>query len=272
MNDIKNFVLIIKAEIQKQQQYDYHSPFVYFSLLIWPILGFFEVYYTYQPFSLTGYPGISNNRELLAFLGSGFMAYTCFWSMVQNAWSMSSQERSGGTLEIAYLSPANRLALTYGKALGALLQEVWMFCCFCVFLLFCTGTLRPANLFLMPLIFLLLILSSTLWGGMLNAIFLFSRDSSIVMDVFDTPMTLFSGARIPVPCFPRWARVLSLCFPLTYCLNLIRFLLHIQESQNGWQKDLAGLALCLGIMAALTFIFLRKAERRIRETGELQFY
>lgn len=272
MNNIKYFLLVVKAEIQKQQQYDYHSAFVYFSLLIWPILGFFEVYYAYQPFSSSGYPGIPDNRELLAFLGSGFMAYTCFLSMVQNAWSMSGQERRYGTLEAAYLSPASRLALTYGKALGALIQEVWMFCCFCLFLLFCTRTLRPDNLILLPLIFLLLILSATLWGGMLNALFLFSRDSSIAMDVFDTPMTLFSGARIPVSCFPRWARILSCCFPLTYCLNLIRFLLHIRESEAGWQKNLAGLALCLGIMIVLTQILLKRAERRNRETGELQFY
>lgn len=123
---MKKIFLVIKAEIEKQQKHDYHSAFVYLSLLIWPILGFLEVYYTYKPFSLTGYMGISDSKELLAFLGTGFMSYTCFWSMVQNAWSMANQERKGGTLEITFLSPANRLAMMYGRALGALIQEVWM--------------------------------------------------------------------------------------------------------------------------------------------------
>ena len=90
---MKKIFLVIKAEIKKQQKHDYHSAFVYLSLLIWPILGFLEVYYTYKPFSLTGYMGISDSKELLAFLGTGFMSYTCFWSMVQNAWSMANQER-----------------------------------------------------------------------------------------------------------------------------------------------------------------------------------
>lgn len=102
---MKKIFLVIKAEIEKQQKHDYHSAFVYLSLLIWPILGFLEVYYTYKPFSLTGYMGISDSKELLAFLGTGFMSYTCFWSMVQNAWSMANQERKGGTLEITFLSP-----------------------------------------------------------------------------------------------------------------------------------------------------------------------
>ena len=94
---MRNIARIMKAEIIKQQQYDYHSYFVWFSLLIWPVLGFLEVYYTYKPFAFTGYLGIEDGGDLLAFLGTGYMAYTCFWSMVQNAWSMSLQEREDGT-------------------------------------------------------------------------------------------------------------------------------------------------------------------------------
>lgn len=210
----------MRAEIQKQQQYDYHSAYIYLSLLVWPMLGFFEVYYTYKPFEMTEFMGISNSRELLAFLGTGFMAYTCFWSMVQGD----------------------------------------------------TGTLKLQNIFLLPLVFFLLIISSTIWGGMLNAIFLFSRDASIVMNLLDTPMTLFSGSRIPVSCFPWWAKLISCVFPLTYCLNIIRFVFHIREEGKGWIADLAGLILCLCIMIVFTVLLVRKAEEHNRETGELQFY
>lgn len=249
---MKKILLVIKAEILKQQRHDYRSAFVYFSLLIWPILGFFEVYYTYKPFEFTGYMGISNSGELLAFLGTGFMAYTCFWSMVQNAWSMANQERTGGTLEITFLSPANRMAMLYGRALGALMQETWMFSCFCIFILFYTNTIQINNLFLLPLVFVLLILSSTIWGGMLNAIFMFSRDASIVMNVFDTPMVLFSGTRIPRDCFPQWAQVISLFFPLTYCINIIRFVLRIKGGGENWWIDLIELSICLFIMVIIT--------------------
>ena len=269
---MKKVLLVMKAEIVKQQQHDYHSPFVYLSLFIWPVLGFLEVYYTYKPFSLTGYMGITDSRKLLAFLGTGFMAYTCFWSMVQNAWSMSGQERKGGTLEIAFLSPANRLAMNYGKALGALIQETWMFVCFCVFILIYTGTVNLKNLLLLPLVFVLLIVSSTVWGGMLNAVFMFSRDASIIMDVFDTPMNLFSGTRVPESCFPQWAKVISLIFPLTYCINIIRFAFNIGEERKGWLSNLAGLAVCLGVMYVLTVFLTHMVEKHNRRTGELQFY
>lgn len=268
---MRKCLLVVKAEIFKQQRHDYRSAFVYFSLLVWPVLGFLEVYYTYKPFEMTGYMGLSNSKDLLAFLGTGFMAYTCFWSMVQNAWSMANQERMGGTLEITFLSPANRLAMCYGRALGAFIQEVWMFCCFCVFIFLYTGTVGMDNFAVLPLIFLLLIVSSTIWGGMLNTIFMFSRDASIIMDIFDTPMVLFSGSRIPTGCFPRWAKVVSLLFPLTYCMNIIRFVLHIQERES-CIGDLAGLTVCLGVMIGITLVLIRRVERHNRKTGELQFY
>lgn len=269
---MRKIVRTMKAEIMKQQQYDYHSYFVWCSLLIWPVLGFLEVYYTYKPFAFTGYLGIHDSGDLLAFLGSGYMAYTCFWSMVQNAWSMSLQERKNGTLEMAFLTPANRLAMNYGKALGALIQEVWMFGCFCLFVLLYTGTLNWKNLWALPVFMLLLLTSSMIWGGMLNVIFLYSRDASMVMDVFDAPMILFAGTRIPVQCFPLWAKMISLLFPLTYCLNIIRFILGLRNEGHHIFRDLTGLMICLVVMLGVTVYLLRRVERHNRETGELQFY
>ncbi len=269
---MRKILLVLKAEVAKQKQHDYHSYFVYFSLLLWPILGFLEVYFTYQPFTFTGYLGIENSQDLLAFLGTGYMAYTCFWSMVQNAWSMSWQEREGGTLEVAFLTPANRLAMMYGKALGALIQEVWMFCCFCLFVLFYTDTLRWDNLFLLPVFLVLLLVASTLWGGMLSALCLYSRDSSMIMDIFETPMNLFTGTRIPVSCFPTWAKLLSLVFPLTYCLQIIRLVLGIAEPGQRLLPSLLGLLLCMGIMVAVTAWVTIRVEKHNRETGELNFY
>ena len=68
---MRKILLVLKAEVAKQKQHDYHSYFVYFSLLLWPILGFLEVYFSYQPFTFTGHLGIENSQDLLAFLGTG---------------------------------------------------------------------------------------------------------------------------------------------------------------------------------------------------------
>lgn len=270
---MKNSWLVLKGEIMKQHYNSFHSYFVYFSLLIWPVLGFFTVYFTYKPFSLSkgGALGISNTRDLMIFLSTGYMAYTCFWSMVQNAWQLGWTERQSGTLEISFLSPANRLMMVYGKALGALLEETWMFLCFCIFILIYTKGITLSNIFMLPLIFVLLIVSATIWGGMMNAVFLFSRDASMLMNLFDDPMVLFSGVRIPTNNFPEWAKAIGLIFPITYCLNLIRAVF----VQTSWQKcigDLGKLFICLSVMVGITVLFIKKAEKINRDSGEFSLF
>ena len=85
-------------------------------------------------------------------------------------------------------------------------------------------------------------------------------------------MTLFSGSRIPRNCFPFWAKMISLVFPLTYCINIIRFVLNIGGKGKQWVLNIAGLLVCMCIMVAVTVVLTYQVERHNRETGELQLY
>ena len=270
---MKRFCMVIKAEILKQHALSYHSSFALISLLIWPILGFFTVYYTYKPFSLEDatFLGITDGRSLMVFLGTGYMAFTCFLSMVQNAWQLGWTERQSGILEIAYLSPANRLAMVYGKSLGALLQNTWMFVCFCAIIILYAGGLSVGSLLSLPLVFLILILSSTIWGGLMNVIFLFSRDVGILITIFDEPMTLFSGVRVPVASFPLWAKSVGAIFPLTYCLRIIRSVFS-RDDDVQIILSLLELFASLGLMVVVTIIAIASAEKMNRKTGQLNLF
>ena len=270
---MRRFWIVMKAEVAKQHALSYHSSFVLVSLLVWPILGFFTVYYTYKPFSLedAGAFGITDGRSLMVFLSTGYMAFTCFLSMVQNAWQLGWTERQSGILDIAYLSPANRLAMVYGKALGALLQDTWMFVCFCAVIILYAGGITVVSLLSLPLIFLILILSATIWGGLMNTIFLFSRDAGILITILDEPMMLFAGVRVPTLSFPIWAKVIGAVFPLSYCLVIIR-------SVFSWSgpaqltRPLLELLACLGLMVALTVLSVMRAEKINRRTGQLSLF
>lgn len=271
---MRNILFVIKGEIIKQHHNSFNSYFTYFSLFIWPILGFLTIFYSYKPFKLGQNcieSGIYNEKSLLIFLLTGLMAYSCFSSMVQSSWQLGWLERQSGTLEISFLSPANRLAMVYGKALGAFLQDVWMFAVFCIVMLFFLGGLTLRNILLMPLIFILLIVASTIWGGMMNTVFLFSRDASIVMNIIDDPMVLFSGVRIPISTFPLWAKLISSIFPLTYCINIVRNIFTKSSSVN-LLNNFISLFICLTIMISITLILLRIAERNCRKTGSLNLY
>ena len=270
---MQNAIKVIGAEIKKQHQHTFHSYTIYFSLLLWPILIFFNTYYTYKSFNLKKITVFSNsinsNQSLIIFLITGFIGYNFFYSMVQSAWQMSF-ERQNGTLETVFLSPANRLAIAYGRSLGALFQNVWMFSVFSFIILIGTKNFNINNIVYIPLAFLILTLSATVWGGLMNVIFLFSRDAGILNNILDDPMEFFSGVRVPTSTFPLWAKAISTIFPLTHSLTLVRSILI--SSNAPCMNDVVKLGVSLAIIFILTIVLLKLAEKNARNTGNLTFY
>ncbi|MBZ9618262.1 ABC transporter permease [Clostridium estertheticum] len=270
---MRNVLRVIGAEIRKQYQYNFNSYSVYFSLLLWPILIFFNTYYTYKSFDLTKsimFSGsINSNQSLIIFLITGFIGYNFFYSMVQSAWQMGS-ERQDGTLETVFLSPANRLAIAYGRSLGSLFQNVWMFSVFSFIVLIGSKNFNINNIIYIPIAFLILTLSATVWGGLMNVIFLFSRDAGILNNILDDPMEFFSGVSVPPSTFPLWAKAISTIFPLTYSLSLVRSIL---ISSNAPSIDnVIKLSVSLILIFILTMLILKLAEKNARKSGNLTFY
>ncbi|MBW9169896.1 ABC transporter permease [Clostridium estertheticum] len=270
---MKNAMIVIGAEIKKQHQHTFHSVSIYFSLLLWPILIFFNTYYTYKSFDLKKSAmlsgSINSNQSLIIFLITGFIGYNFFYSMVQSAWQMGV-ERQNGTLETVFLSPANRLAIAYGRSLGSLFQNVWMFSVFSFIILIGSKNFNINNIVYIPLAFVILTLSATIWGGLMNVIFLFSRDAGILNNILDDPMEFFSGVRVPTSTFPFWAKAISIIFPLTHSLTLVRGIL---ISSNMLRLgDVVKLGVSLAIIFILTVVLLKLAEKNARKTGNLTFY
>lgn len=267
-----DYFRIIRSEIIKQHKNTIRSRFTYFTLLIWPVISFINAYYTYKPFSIqsSSVSFLNSSSSLTLFLIIGYLGYECFWSLVRSALQMS-QERQDGTLEMLFLSPANKIACIYGRVLGSLFQNMWMFLCFFILIVVSVKGISLSNLIYLPLCFLVVILGAAAWGGIMNVIFLFSRDASIVFSLFNEPMHLLSGVRIPVSVFPLWAKVLSVCLPLTHTLSILRSLL-INGSLRSSLTSLVYWLFSIIIMVILTIILLRVAEKNARESGNLNFF
>ena len=260
----------LMAEIRKIHINNFFSIGVIFSMLIWPILSYYTAYYTYAPFDLSSVAkyGIYDFNSLMVFIITGILGYYCFWAMVQSAWMMS-YERESGTLEVIMSTPANRLSIIYGRALGSLVENIWMFAAFSLMIIWLNSDFRWDLLITVPIAFVFLTVSAVVWGGLLNAIFLFSRDATFLFDVFDTPMELFSGSKIPVASFPLWARILSAIFPLSYCLVLLRDI--FANRPIDWANTLILLGILL-ILILATVVIIKFAERNNRRKGSFTFY
>ncbi len=269
---MKCYFAIVVAEIKKYRSINFHSWMTFFSLLIWPAIIFYNTYYTYLSFdtgSLSSY-GISTQDDLMIFLITGAMGLNFFFSMVQSAWEMS-YERNSGTLEVTFLSPINKLFILYARALGSLIENVWMFSVFAVMIVIFKSSMAIEFLFSFIISFLLLFVSSAVWGGLMNAVFLFSRDASFLFNLLDAPMDLFSGVRLPVESFPFWAQCISSVFPLTYCLKIMRNMMNKGIGEFDvlcfWK-----LLVVLAIMVTVTVVIEKLAEQNAMKTGNYNFY
>ncbi len=270
---MKDTFKIVIAEMKKQHRHNFHSYSIYFSLLLWPIIIFFNTYYTYLSFDLTKAPvfsGLINSKQsLLIFLITGFIGYNFFYSMVQSAWQMGA-ERQNGTLETIILSPANWLAVVYGRSLGALFQNVWMFSTFSILIIISSRSLEVNFFTQIPIAFFIFTLSATVWGGLMNVIFLFSRDAAILNNVLDDPMEFFSGVRVPTETFPVWAKMISVIFPLTHSLTIVRGIL--LKTNIAWMEAAIKLSISLVLLFILTIVLLKLVEKNIRDNGNITFY
>ncbi|WP_432405170.1 ABC transporter permease [Wukongibacter sp. M2B1] len=271
---LKYFGRVIISEAFKQHKNYFHSKIIYFTMLLWPILLFLTAYYTYKPFRLeaaTKHISYLNEENLITFILIGYVAQMFFRSFVQSAWFFSF-ERIYGTLELIYLSPANRLALVFGNSLSSLLQNVWLFVVFSVGVVVVLKNILFPGLLMSLIGVLSLIIPSIMWGGLLNSLFLFSRDTRILFTILEEPMELFGGVKIPVSIFPLWAKGLSYIFPLTYSIKILRRIFLKGESLTELMPILS-FVLCLSLfMLMLTIILLKLGEVYAKKTGNMALF
>lgn len=259
---------VLYAEAIKQWENYMKNTKSIISLIIWPILMFFTTLYSYSSFNISYLYkfGICNKKELIIFLVTGAMIHNCFWSMVQGA-LVINRERESGTLEIVFMSPANRLALMYGNAFGGIFNNLWVYAFFSLYIIAGSPTVKIIILSIIAL--LIIIISTTIWGGFINSLFLISRDSNILFCICDEPMKFFSGTKIPFQAFPTWGKIFAMIFPATYCTNLVRSI-YFEDEIKVYNVFLFVIIHLFLILA--TYNVLLYAERRNRVDGGFQFY
>ena len=267
---------VLLAEALKQHRTLFGSKLVFFSLLIWPGLQLALAYYAFQPFAHA--PGLaarwslaSDPRAIFLFFTTGALGFTFFWSLVQSAWHFSF-ERASGTLELLFLSPANRLTLVVANGAMALVQNTWLFFAFSVALFWLVGGLHVANPLMLLVAFLGLLIPAVAWATLLNSVFLFSRDSGFLYTILEDPMSFFAGVRIPRLALPLWAQLTGLIFPLTTSLIVLRgALLQNATLLDIWPQLLALLGIS-ALLLALATLTLRLGEDHARRIGSLTLF
>ncbi|SHN84863.1 hypothetical protein SAMN02745215_04296 [Desulfitobacterium chlororespirans DSM 11544] len=134
------------------------------------------------------------------------------------------------------------------------------------------GGVHLAGWWSVPLGLLILAVSAVIWGGFLNVIFLFSRDSGFLYTILDEPMLIFSGVRIPVAALPYWGKLIALVFPLTYVLEILRNLVIEGYGFTQILPSLGGLLAVLAVLCLLSSRLVILAEKHALRTGNLNLF
>ena len=268
------FTKVLVAEMKKQHRNYFFSKTIYISLFVWPVLTFVTAYYSYKPFRLdkiTGALSYINERNLIIFVLMGYMCLIFFRCFVQSAWRFS-MERTFGTLELIYMTPANRLAIIMGNAVSSLFESIWLFAVFALGTFILNAADYKINIICAVLGIILLIVLSMLWGMFLNTLFLFSRDSSFLFTVLEEPMEIFAGIKVPAAVFPSWAKAISAVFPLTYIAEMMRRIF-IRGDGFTQIKGFILISFLIGfIMLSATIVCLKLGERYARKTGNMALF
>jgi ABC-2 type transport system permease protein len=271
---MRYFFKVMKAEMIKQQKNYLHNKTIYISLFLWPVLTFISAYYSYKPFQVDKIADAVryiNEDNLIVFMLVGYMSLLFFRTLVQSAWMFSS-ERIYGTLELVYLTPANRLAFIMGNAVSSLFTSVWMFVVFGVSVLVLKGRYFNIDPYSAVAGIVLMVVLSVLWGMLLNSLFLFSRDTGFLFTLLEEPMEIFSGIKIPPGVFPIWAKIISMIFPLTYSAEALRRALLNGDSLYELRGFII-VSLIMGfIMLSITLICLKAGESHAKKTGSMSLF
>lgn len=155
--------------------------------IIWPLLGLLTTLFTYKSFNLKLFTrfGINSHSDFLIFLLSGFVSLSFYSAMTTQALSIQ-RDREDGTLQIIYISPANRFGLLLGRALSGFPQIIFSF----VLIYFYIFLISSGNPFIKIMFYaiagMILFISASLWGTFMCALYLVSRNTSIWYILFNT--------------------------------------------------------------------------------------
>ncbi len=270
MND---FLIVCYAEVIKQHRNNYNTILSFISFLIWPFISFIIIYYTYYSFNITEMIlyGIENKRDLLLYLAIGSLVYNCFWCMVQGGLYVR-YERQNGTLECSFMSPANKLALIYGRSISGILNNTWMYT-FLTSIIILNSNLSFDVFVKVIIAYILVLIGSVIWGGFITSLYIISRDVDFIFTLCDEPMIFFSGVRFPTSILPHGLQIISFLFPIYYCLRLVRGMFMNESLINcDLYLCLIQFILALLFMFTLTLANIRLGEYNNRKNGNYSLY
>jgi len=151
-----------------------------------------------------------------------------FFSTVSTVW-----DREFGFLKEILVAPVSRVAIAFGKTLGATTIASIQALILLILAPFIGVTIHFVIIPQLVLFMLLLAFAISGMGLLISSLMKTTESFGLVMQVLIFPMFFISGAFFPLTAVPSWMKVLSYINPLTYGVDAMRqILLGNQVAEN----------------------------------------
>ena len=210
-----------------------------------------------------------SGADSVAFVVVGNAVATVTYASIFSVCQTTDHEKEGGTIEHLIVSPANRLALYFGRGTVPILislASVTVGLTYAVLLFH--APLAAGAIPSLAVSVVLTCFAMVGFGLLLGGVALFLRTSIVLANIFLFIGLLISGTNFPVSELPPWLQVASAAFPLTWAIASVR------EAMAGapigtlaplWGAVLLGAVVSLALAIALWGTF----ERRALSTGSI---
>jgi ABC-2 type transport system permease protein len=227
--------------------------------------------FTFSVVTLMLFPNKSSSLVLYAVLGGGILG---MWSNSLRASGFSvNYDRMVGTLEPIMMTPTPLMEVVAGRAIwNSLLGLINAFLVFIIAeLVFQTNVgLSDPLAFFLALVLTLLSLSAI--GLALSAFFVFTRASSVLMQVLELPIYVVSGAMVPLSILPSWTWPIAYALPPSWGVDALQVSSGM-ASNNPANVGLIGdylliIATTLVFLGIALFLF-KRMDRKARMNGSV---
>lgn len=235
---------------------------------LFPVLYFATLLLTYRAAGRATADGLSPEGFLLV----GTFGMTLWSSAVWTGGYAIELERSQGTINSLFLTPASRSAVVLGHSLGALAIYVAPTAIIVSILAVLTGaSFDIADPLAVALAFLTLIGGALALGYVLSGAFVLTRRANVFANFIQSPIYLLSGMVVPVDDLPRLLQWFSYVFPLSAGMSALRDTLLAGAGTVDIANDLARFLVMSAALLLVGNMLLRRVENVAKRGGKLDF-
>lgn len=228
-----------------------------------PVLNLSAYVYTYY------FLGASQQYVGFVILGGAMLA---FWMNV--LWNVGSQfywEKEQGNLEAFFVSPASKMSILTGIALGGLLNTaIRVVLTILVGVLFFRVSFDPSRSIDALLVFALTVVDLYALGLVFSSLYLmYGREAWHVSNLLTEPISFLSGLYYPISFFPFWLQLLASLIPMTLGLDVMRTMIFFGSGIASQSIEIGALAIMAPILIASAKLALDYMEKFSKREGRL---